>query len=119
MRREPGGRHHQVKVRFSDEEFAAASARAAAAKISLARLLAEAALAGDAATASEKRAVVGELLAARRLAAAIGNNLNQLARVANSTGWVRPEVDGAAATAGRAVARLEAAARAIAERRIW
>jgi Bacterial mobilisation protein (MobC) len=114
MRRQPGGRGHQVKVRLNDAEYAATAARAAGARVSMQRLLVEAALAGDAATASERRALVAELLAARRLVLAMGNNLNQLARVANSTGFVRPEVSAAAAAAARAVQRLEDAAHAIA-----
>lgn len=113
MKRLPGGRSHQARVTMSDGEYAVIAARAAAARVSVPRFLAEAALAGDAVTASERRALVAELLAARRLAAALGGNLNQLARVANATGQLRPEVTAAAAAAGRAADRLRAAAAAI------
>jgi len=112
VRRE-GGRRHQVKVRLSEEEYAAVGARAAAARVSVPRLLVEAALAGDAVTASERRALISELLAARRMVAAMGGNLNQLARMANTAGQVRPEVTAAAEAAQRAADRLAAAAAAV------
>jgi hypothetical protein len=98
---------------MGDGEYVVIAARAAAARISVPRFLAEAALAGDVVTATERRALVAELLAARRLAAALGGNLNQLARVANATRQVRPEITAAAVAARRAVDRLHAAAAAI------
>jgi len=95
----------------------AIAARAAAARISIQRFMVEAAVAGDAVTATERRAVVAELLAARRLVAAMGTNLNQLAKVANATRQVRPEVTAAAVAAAQAAGRLDAVARAIGEGR--
>jgi hypothetical protein len=98
-----------VLVRLSDAEKLQIQARAISAGVSMPRLLVEAALLGSAQTASERRALVAELLAARRLVAALGNNVNQLARVANSTGQVPSELAAAAAAVARATARLDAA----------
>jgi len=81
--------------------------------VSVPRLLVEAALAGDAVTASERRALISELLGARRMVVAMGGNLNQLTRMANTAGRVRPEVTAAAEAAQRAADRLAAAAAAV------
>ncbi len=47
------------------------------------------------------------------MVAAMGGNLNQLARMANTAGQVRPEVTAAAEAAQRAADRLAAAAAAV------
>ncbi|GAB2868601.1 hypothetical protein GCM10022221_81970 [Actinocorallia aurea] len=85
LERHPGGRKHAVKVLLSDEERAELVERAEEARLSVPRLLVESALAGGRRTASERRGLVAEFLAVRRLVAAIGNNVNQLARAANAT----------------------------------
>lgn len=110
QRRLPGGRRHKFTVRLSDGELAEIQARATSAGISVPRLLAEAALAGDARTASERRALVVELLGARRLTAAVGNNLNQLTRVANATGEIPAELSATLHAVARTISRLESAA---------
>ncbi|MFC7646763.1 relaxase/mobilization nuclease domain-containing protein [Streptosporangium lutulentum] len=94
QRRQQGGRPHKHSVRMSQEEQAVVEARAGQAGVSVPRFLVEAGLAGDAATASQLRANAAELLAARRLVAAVGVNLNQLAKVANATGEVPSGVGG-------------------------
>lgn len=110
QRRLPGGRRHGIYVRLSDQELQTLEDRAAAAGVSVPRLLVEAALAGDAQTASERRALVVELLGARRLTAAVGNNLNQLTRVANATGEVPPELSATLHATARAIGRIDAVA---------
>ena len=99
-----------VKVRLTGAEMVEVRRRAATSGVSVARLLAESTLIGDRYTLGERRAVVAELLAARRQVAGAANNLNQLARVANSTGRVPFEVLEAAERMARAVGVLEDAA---------
>lgn len=105
----PGGRKNKYTVRLSDEEALVVQARAAVAGVSVPRLLVEAAMAGDAQTASERRALVAEFLGARRLLAKVGNNVNQLARVANATGGLPPELEATLHATVRMIARLDAA----------
>lgn len=107
QRRLPGGRKNKVTVRLSDDEMTAIEDRADVAGISVPRLLVESALAGDARTASERRALINELLGARRLVAAVGNNLNQLTRHANATGELPPELSATLHAAARAIGRIE------------
>ncbi|WP_051752891.1 plasmid mobilization protein [Streptosporangium amethystogenes] len=109
QRREPGGRPHKHSVRMSDAEQAIVDARAGQAGVSVPRFLVEAGLAGDAASASQLRANAAELLAARRLVAAVGVNLNQLAKVANATGEVPAALEATMHATLRFLARLDAA----------
>ncbi|KWX05991.1 hypothetical protein TH66_00310 [Carbonactinospora thermoautotrophica] len=117
LRRQPGGRRNVVFVRLSDEEKEKIAARAEALGVSIQRLLVESALAGSAQTVTERRALVAELLGVRRLVAALGNNINQLARVANATGAAPPELAAAAAAVARAMARLDATVAGVSGRR--
>lgn len=62
----------------------------------------------------ERRAVAAELMAVRRLLSGVATNLNQLARVANSTGhWTPAQVAAAAAAVIRYLPRLEAVVAAL------
>ena len=84
-----------LRVRLSDAEFASVQARAEAAGLSVAAYLAAAAeprgpLGVAHMPAGERRAWASELMAVRRLVAAVGNNLNQLARASNSGAEVDP-----------------------------
>jgi|SRR5579884_2911363 len=112
MRKE-GGRRHPVKVLLSDQEYLEIGARAAAAGVSRQKLMVEAVLRSDGMTHAERRALYRELLGARNLIAALGNNINQLARVANATGQVPAEVRAAAEAAERAIERLDQQAAAL------
>ncbi|MEO3822771.1 MobC family plasmid mobilization relaxosome protein [Actinomadura sp. B10D3] len=76
--------------------------------MSVPRLLVEAALAGEAQTASERRAMVAEFLATRRLLARVSNNVNQLAAAANATGEVPAELRATMHAVARVTARLDA-----------
>jgi hypothetical protein len=113
LERHPGGRKNAVKVLLSDQERAVLAGRAAKAGLSLPRLLVETALAGDRRTASEQRGLIAEFLAVRRLVAAIGNNLNQLARVANAGGRAPEELPVVLEALGRVIDRLEDAVAAL------
>lgn len=108
QRRQPGGRPYKHTVRLSDQEQLQIEARAIVAGVSIPRLLKEAALAGDERTASERRAIGSELAAVRRFLAALSNNVNQLAMVANSTGEVPPQLVPTMHAVARATARLNA-----------
>lgn len=111
-RRTPGGRPHYVTVRLSEEEFETVSARAADAGLSAGAFLAGAAdsrtgLGVSGMSAAERRGWATELMAVRRLLAATGNNINQLARASNSGVAVNAGVTAAAIRADdRARARL-------------
>jgi Bacterial mobilisation protein (MobC) len=109
QKRAPGGRPHKHTVRLTDAQQEIVAARAAAAGVSVPLLLAEAAVAGTAQTASERRAAANGRLAARRLLAAVGNNVNQLAKVANATGVVPPSVEATMDGVLRMLAKLDAA----------
>jgi hypothetical protein len=108
---EGGGRRHQVNVRFTRQELDQVVLRAAATGRTISTYVAEAALSaapGPRAGAapgpqdrvplvfrvsdSERRAWVAELMAVRRIVGANANNLNQLAKVANATGQLPPEL---------------------------
>jgi hypothetical protein len=60
-------------------------------------------------TVSERHAAMTEFAGARRLLAAAGNNLNQVARVANSTGRVPSDGPAVVAAVARVLGRLDRA----------
>jgi Bacterial mobilisation protein (MobC) len=99
-----------LKVRVSEEELAAIRRKAARLRVSPQRLLVESALVVGAHSAPERRALFEEVMVVRRLLAALGNNVNQIARIANSTGGVPPldaPLDALARTLARADATLD------------
>ena len=80
-----GRRPHTIWVRVSEEEHRWLALRAAAAGLTVPRLLMEsvqAASTGE--TISERRTMLMELVGVRRLLANVANNLNQVAKAANS-----------------------------------
>ncbi|WP_308416900.1 plasmid mobilization relaxosome protein MobC [Streptomyces sp. AJS327] len=87
--RQPAQRDKRVCPRFSADEYAELHQAASASRMTVGGYLAEAGLAAaraenpEAAVADYRRAV-RELMASNRQAAAVGNNLNQLARHLNS-----------------------------------
>ena len=108
LRRQRGGRRHVVKVLLSEREATVLSARAGRAGVSVQRFLLESALIGNEPTVSERHALYRTLLAARRTIAGAANNLNQLARVANTTGRVPAELEDVAGAIVKASGVLEA-----------
>ncbi len=77
--------------------------------VSIPRLLVESALAADAGeSATERRDALAELFAVHRLLAAVSNNVNQIARVANATGEVpTAEVSATLAAVRRTAERID------------
>lgn len=80
-----GPRQHRVVIRHTDDEWVRVSALAAAQGISVPRLYERALLAGGVVAAAELSAIHDELYGVRRLLGIDSNNLNQLARIANTT----------------------------------
>lgn len=88
-----GGRPARRVVKLSASEDAALMVAAAEAGVTVPRLLKESALAlsrGESAT--ERRALITELFGVQRHLAAVGNNLNQIARGVNIDGSVREDL---------------------------
>jgi len=86
LRKEKGGRPHQVKVLLTAAERDQLRERAA----SVPRFLLESSL-RETGTVPQRRAVIRDLVRARVAVALAGSNLNQIARVANSSGRVLPD----------------------------
>ena len=78
-------REAEQKVRLSLEEKRRLRERAGELGVSVPRLMVEAALSGVE-TPAQRRAWVAELFELRRLSATVANNVNQLAKVANTSG---------------------------------
>ena len=89
-----GGRQHQHKVRVSPEEHGRLLTLALEQGVTIPRLLVESALSiGQGETPTQRREAMAELFGLHRLLAAISNNVNQIARVANATGELREELE--------------------------
>lgn len=113
-RRSSTPRPHKVLVRLSDEEYERVAAGAAATNSTLPAYLAKRGQeeiapvqSGQRLTEAQMRSLVSELYALKRILALSGNNLNQIAKVANSTGEVRDEVVHYGALIARTLDRLE------------
>nr|WP_170945411.1 MULTISPECIES: plasmid mobilization relaxosome protein MobC [unclassified Rhodococcus (in: high G+C Gram-positive bacteria)] len=100
-----GGRMHRHVVKLTDEQELAVQAAARVQGVTVARLLADSAL--KAPRASVSREDLTELFAVTKLIAAVGRNLNQLAKVANATGEVPPETAAAVDAVRRVFDRIE------------
>ena len=92
---------------MTEAEWVELHRQAEAAKVTVARYLVESALLPDRQTVPQRHALIATLLAARRQVSGAATNLNQLARVANSTGRVPLEVTEAADRMARGVDELE------------
>ncbi|HXL93522.1 MAG TPA: plasmid mobilization relaxosome protein MobC [Streptosporangiaceae bacterium] len=114
-RRVEGGRQRAVKVRFTDAEYAAITARAAESGVSVQWLLVAGALTRKP-TSAAPSALTAELAGLRRLVANIANNINQIVRKLNSCGRpdasIAPAADAVRRTMRRLDAVIDAAARA-------
>ena len=84
LRRVPGGRKRQVSLCLTDDEYAALRSRADRAKVSVARFLIEAALSGSASAATEQRQLRRDVERTQLVLAGLANNVNQLAKWANT-----------------------------------
>ncbi|MBY6352063.1 plasmid mobilization relaxosome protein MobC [Rhodococcus corynebacterioides] len=91
-------------VKLTDEQELAVQAAARVQGVTVARLLADSAL--KAPRASVSREDLTELFDTTRLIGALGNNLNQIAKVANSTGELVPETAATLAAVRRVFDRV-------------
>lgn len=110
-RRVVGGRQHRHVVRVTAEEEGRLLGLALQYHVSVPKLLVDSALAGGADSAAINASVRKELLVqlftAHRVLAGIANNVNQLARQANSTSEVPAETNATLAAARRAAERID------------
>lgn len=106
LRRHSGGRQHVVFVRLTGRELGVIEACAAAAGVSKQRFMVESATHGKWAPA-ERHEFYKVLNRVRNVTYAAGNNLNQIARVANTTGQVLTGYDTTAKAVQDAMAALE------------
>jgi len=90
-------------------EQAALEARANAAGVDVPRLMFEAALASDVETSAERKRAIAELFAVRREVGSIANNVNQLAKYANTEGHFPREAEAVVAEFRQLYPRLSAA----------
>jgi hypothetical protein len=112
---QPGGRTFQTIIRMSPEEKSIVVALAAVQRISVPALFMRAVFTGGTDAAARYERLREELAGARRLLAALGANVNQLARQANTNALgdqVRPvtvaQLEAAAEAVVRAVERVDA-----------
>lgn len=113
-----GGRTVERKVRISEFQNRALVSAAAVQRMSVPRLMVESALAqghggehGE--TMTERRESLTRLMQLEGQLAAIGNNLNQIAKTANTTGEIGRELTHSLAYLHRAVAAVTEAAETI------
>ena len=106
VRRAGSRREVLHKVRVSQDQEARLADRANARGITVSRLLVESALTGGADAAAARAHLAGEMFRVVRLLGRVGLNVNQLAKVANATGSLPPEVPAALAALERATDRL-------------
>jgi hypothetical protein len=95
-----------LKVRLSARELSVLEARASVAGVSKQRFLVELATKGEWAPA-ERHMLYRVLYSVQRLTSGAANNLNQLARVANTTGQVLPGYETTARAVQGAMAQLQ------------
>jgi hypothetical protein len=117
---EAPGRSRQVKLRYSEDEFAALQAAARRSGLTPSGFAAEAAIAaarGEEPPAGEPwREALAEVMAARAQVRRFGTNVNQAVRALNATGEPPDWLDHAVTIASRAVERLDDAATQLARR---
>jgi len=90
MRRSPGGRHRFLGVRLTEVEERQIRHLSEKVGLSAQRFVVEAALSGSAATAAQRRQAQRDAERSRLILASISNNVNQLAKWAN-TNHVLPD----------------------------
>lgn len=97
---------HVVKV--NDDQERRLVLRAVERRISVARLLVEAALAGGSDVAKAKAELAGELYRVSRLLGKVGVNINQMAKITNATGQAQIGLQGALGAIERVCGRIHA-----------
>ena len=104
-----GGRQHRHEVRVTPEEEALLLQRAAAQRVSVPRLLVEAALAARGETPTERRDAMSTLFGLHRLLAGVANNLNQMTRALHATGEMPAQTPEVLAALRRTAERIDTA----------
>ena len=109
LRRATGGRTRVIYVRVSEDEERTIRGRAEEHGLSAQRFLIEAGLTGSAGVAADRRGAQREALRAVTLLAAMSNNVNQLAKWANTNQPFSDDVEGLPAEVRRATTIAAAA----------
>lgn len=105
-----GGRQHKHEVKVTPEEEAMLLRLAEEQRVTVPRLLVEAALSAERSeTPADRRNTLVELFGAHRLLATISNNVNQMARATNATGEVQAEMVETLRAVRRTAERIDAA----------
>jgi hypothetical protein len=104
-----GGRQHSHRVLVTPEEEARLVALAERQRVSVPRLLIEAALAGAGETPTQRRHAMVALFGLRRSLAGLATNVNQLAAHANATERFPREADDVLPDIRRVVDRIDQA----------
>lgn len=102
-----GGRMHRHEVKVSPEEEAQLLALAEKHRVTIPRLLIEAALSEGTENPSERRDQFMQLSSLQRLVGTVANNINQIARHANATGEVPAEAAASIAHARAVIIRID------------
>jgi hypothetical protein len=102
-----GGRTHRHEVKVSPDEEALLLALAEKHRVTIPRLLIEAALSEGTENPSERRDQFMQLSALQRLVGTLANNINQIARHANATGEVPAEAAASIAHARAVIIRID------------
>ncbi len=102
-------RSKRYPVTVTPAEAAELEAKAAAAGMTVPRLLHESAKSAHVETSTERKAAIAELFAVRREVAGIATNINQLARYANTEGTFPAEAEAVTADFRRLFPRVTAA----------
>jgi Bacterial mobilisation protein (MobC) len=102
-----GGMPVRHEVKMTVEEEARLVVLAKKQGVTVPRLLVESALGGGVETVTQRHQLLTEFYAARRLLAAVSNNLNQLTKVANATGEIHAEAVPAIRKIAEVVARVD------------
>ena len=113
LRRVPGGRKRQVSLCLTDDEYAALRGRPDRAKVSVPRYLIEAALSGSASAATEQRQLRRDVERTQLVLAGLANNVNQLAKWANTNRVLPDSFESALGDIGRATAAVTEAAQRV------
>ncbi len=87
-----GGRKRRHEVLVTEREAEELRRLADEQRVSVPRLLIESALSATGETSTRRRAAMSELFAIRRVLAGVANNINQIARVANTEERVSGEL---------------------------
>jgi Bacterial mobilisation protein (MobC) len=103
-----GGRRRELKIRFTEAELDAITARAADAHVSVQRFMVGSALARRAQPAVPVQ-LAAEVASLKRLIANLANNINQIARRLNSGGAPDAGLTATADSVRRAMNRLDIA----------